>query len=264
MWMQILIAAGFEFIGDEYPDPWGTTLREANPKGFFESQLLAGVYHATNPHPKTGDFLPPRTTRHHVVKVFVPGVVRSDLAYLDNVVGTIRNWREYVGSMQRLASLGGAAREREIHDVQVDHALRWWIENFALIRDIAARGYPAHVTTYDRLLRSPEAEVRTVLRWVGRGDKKKAVAAVDANMRTQLASSRTAAGDLGLDPAQAEVFDELYGYLNRGEDLPPAFVRKLNETDEALRPRISAAREEARRLLLERAATVIEGGRESA
>ena len=47
-------------------------------------------------------------------------------------------------------------------DDELGPALRWWLETFSLVRDVATRGYPAHVTTYDRLLRDPLREVRVV------------------------------------------------------------------------------------------------------
>ena len=54
MWMQILIEAGFPYIGEPYPRNWVKSIQEANKEGFYESSLRKGVYHQTNPNPKTG------------------------------------------------------------------------------------------------------------------------------------------------------------------------------------------------------------------
>src|SRR6185295_4057207 len=102
MWMQILKAAGFPILGEAFPRDWGETIRDANKQGFFESPLRLGIYYATNPHPRTGAFLAPKETRRLAVKVFSVGLVKSDLAYVDKVVASMRPWREYLRSLERL------------------------------------------------------------------------------------------------------------------------------------------------------------------
>ena len=62
MWMQLLTAAGFPPIGDAFPRNWETTLKDANPGGFWESELRRGIYYETNPDPKTGTYLFPEQT----------------------------------------------------------------------------------------------------------------------------------------------------------------------------------------------------------
>src|SRR5688500_18403904 len=100
MWMQILRAAGFPTLGEAFPRDWARTIRQANPEGFYESPLRTGIYYATNPNPRTGAYLFPQSTRRTAVKVFVPGLVRSDMAFVDRVIATMRNPREYVHSLE--------------------------------------------------------------------------------------------------------------------------------------------------------------------
>lgn len=241
MWMQILIAAGFPHIGEAFPEPWGEALRSANPRGFYESQLVSGIYYATNPHPETGAYLFPEQTQRHVCKVFIPGLVRSDVAFIGRVIATVREWRQYTASVERMHALGGEDRERGLFDVPLDPPVRWWMENFALVRDIATRRYASHVTTYARLLADPEGEIGAVLDWLGEGDRPAAVAAVDRER-----SPASAPTPDGVSPRHAQVFDDLYEHLHTGEALSPAFVSRLNRTDIELRPRLLAARETAR------------------
>ena len=241
MWMQILIAAGFPHIGEAFPEPWGESLKSANPRGFYESQLVSGIYYATNPHPETGAYLFPEQTRRHVCKVFIPGLVRTDIAFVDRVIATVRDWRAYCASLQRLHALAGADRERALFDVPLDPAVRWWMENFALVRDIATRRYAAHVTTYERLLADPENELASIIDWLGEGDLAAAIEAVDRRP-----TPSTAPTPDGVSPRHERVFDELYDHLHTGRDLSPAFVSLLNRTDAELRPRLLAARETAR------------------
>ena len=105
LWMHLLVAAGLPHVGDRFPGGWGELLRDANPDGFFESELVAGINYRTNPHPMTGAYLHPDATRQHAVKVFIPGLVRSDVAFLDRCIATVRDWRSYVTSMRRMQAL---------------------------------------------------------------------------------------------------------------------------------------------------------------
>lgn len=251
MWMQILIAAGLPHLGEAFPAPWGDALRPANPRGFFESQLVAGIYHATNPQPESGVYLFPKQTRSHAVKVFIPGLIRSDVAFLDRVIATVRGWREYTASLRTITEFAGSDREAELFDVPLSPALRWWVENFALVRDIATRRYPAHVTTYSRLLAAPQQEVEAVLAWIGQGNARAAVDVVDRRMRTVREATST---PTDVSPAHAQVFDDLYTQIHDGGDLKPSFVELLNRTDRELRPRISEARNRSRDLVVQRLA----------
>ncbi|WP_157595416.1 hypothetical protein [Plesiocystis pacifica] len=246
MWMQILVGAGFEAIGEPFPGDWRELIAQANPDGFWESQLLGGIYYRTNPHPLTGAFLFPEQTTFHAVKVMIPGLVRSDLAYLDRVVGTVREWREFCASRERLQTMYreamGLEPQDELFREQLPPALEWWVDNFALLRDIATRRYAAHVCSYQSLLDDPDKAIDEVLRWLGRGERKGAIEAVRPRHKTQGKSAPTP----DIEAEFAEVFDELYDHIHRAEALSASFLAKLNETDRALRPRLLAHEASAR------------------
>jgi hypothetical protein len=116
MWMQFLKAAGFPFIGDAFPRNWGKTIHDANPRGFWESELRRGIYYQTNSDPKSGTYLFPDQTRRNAVKVFIPGLIRSDVAFIDRVVATVRRWRQYVRSLNRLYTMESKARQAAAKD----------------------------------------------------------------------------------------------------------------------------------------------------
>lgn len=246
MWMQILVAAGFEAIGEPFSGDWSALLSVANPDGFWESQLIGGVYYRTNPHPFTGSFLFPEQTKFHAVKILIPGLVRSDLAYIDRVIATVREWREFAVSRERLRELNRELVGLETHELLMRHelppALEWWVDNFGLLRDIATRRYAAHVCSYQALLDDPEREITAVIDWLGRGDAGKAVAAIKPERRTV----REVAPTPDIEPEIAEVFDELYDHVHRGKPLSAAFLTRLNETDARLRPRLVAHETRAR------------------
>lgn len=237
LWMHLLVAAGLPCIGERFPAGWGELLRAANPDGFFESELVAGVYYRTNPHPQTGAYLAPHATRHHAVKVFIPGLLRTDVAFIDRCVATVRSWREYAASTRRIRSLRDGVGLLRSEDSVLSPALEWWGNNYGLIRDLAIRGYPVHVVSYDALLRDPERVATEVLAWLGQGDAQRAAAVVRTELRTgHLYDSTDAELAGGIEPRHLEVFDELYARIDGEQPLTASFVTLLNHTDEALRP----------------------------
>jgi hypothetical protein len=236
LWMQILIAAGIPHFGEAFPRNWESTLKEANKEGFYESMLRAGIYYATNPHPKTGAYFFPEQVEAHCVKVFIPGLVRTDRAYIGRVIASVRDWREFEASLQRLYALEDAERARAGGDEaappeRMPPALEWWSENFALVRDISIRRYPVHAQSYGGLLRDPERVIRETIAWLGRGDAEHALAAPKPERRSV---ERPVSSSV---PSEvAEVFDELYRVIDQKKELANAFLLKLNETNERLHP----------------------------
>lgn len=249
MWMQILAAAGLPVIGERFPRGWGELLAAHNPDGYYESELAAGIYHRTNPHPLTGAYLFPEQTRAHAVKVFVPGLIRSDVAFLDRVIATVRAWPEHAASVQRLR----AALSDPTHDPALDlhPVLEWWTDIFALLRDLATRRYPAHVQSYQALLDDPERVITEVLGWIGCGERTTAIAAVHRAPPERPAAPPIDLPD-GLDPAHLAAFDALYEQIHRGRPLSPTFVAHLNTIDADLRPLLLAHNARLRRSALDR------------
>jgi hypothetical protein len=232
MWMHVLVAAGLPIVGERFPAGWGELLREANPDGFFESELVAGINWRTNPDPQTGAYLAPHQTRQHAVKVFIPGLVRSDVAFLDRVVATVRDWRSYVASTRRLSAMQGAER------TVLPPALEWWCSNFALVRDLAIRGYPVHVLSYDSFLRDPAGVAREVLDWLGCGDAERAAAVVRPAASREPTTATDAELADGIGSGHLAVFDELYTTIDEGRALTASLVERLNRTDVELRPAV--------------------------
>ncbi len=236
MWMQILIAAGIPHFGNAFPKDWEVTLKEANKEGFYESLLRTGIYYATNPHPRTGAYFFPEQVEGHCVKVFIPGLVRSDRAFIGKVVASVREWREYEASVLRLYAIEDAEREKGKHGdptppERIPPALEWWAENFALIRDISIRRYPVHAQSYDGLMRDPERVIRDTIAWLGRGDAKAALAAPKPQHR----HFERPASD-SVEPAVARVFDELYAAIDQRRELTGALLLELDETNRRLMP----------------------------
>jgi hypothetical protein len=258
MWMQILRAAGYPTIGEAFPRDWERTIRAANSEGFYESPLRSGVYYATNPNPRTGAYLSPAETRRSAVKVFVPGLVRSDLAFVDRVIATMRNVREYVRSLERLYRMEREskleiAREKGKDPLPaIEHmqpALEWWNDNYRLLCDALVRRYPLHMVSYEAVLQKPEQVVSETLAWLdgglGAGDQEKALAEVRTFLRTQRDGAE-ARGSSGLSPDVEQVCDELYARVHEQRPLDAAFIARLNHTHQQLEPAIKVAEAHAK------------------
>ena len=250
LWMQILNASGLPVIGEAFPLDWGTHLREANPHGFYECLLRLGVYYRTNPHPDTGEFVRADESRGHAVKIFMPGVVRTDLSYLDRVIATVRPWREYVGSIERMNELErrrpGAIADFDPADLLLPPALQWWEDNYVFIRDLSVRRFACHVQSFDGLLENPREVLTKVFDWIGpelapSPRLEAAIACVKPRTRTQ-ARARRVHPDDGIEPHIAEVFDAYYDAVYAGTGLSSLLVERMNEVHEELQERISAAR----------------------
>ncbi len=246
MWMQILTAAGFPAFGEAFPRNWGETLKGANPDGFYESILRQGIYYRTNPHPRTGAYFFPEQVERHVVKVFIPGLVRTDRAYIGSVVATVRHWREYHDSLERLYAMEDEARADKVdrpRPPRIPPVLEWWSENFSLIRDIVTRRFRVHVQSYDGLLADPKRVIENTLAWIGDEaiDVEAAVGAVKPTNRTQQRAADDAA-HREFSPKAIEAFDLLYRTIDERSGLDAALIGKLNEVHLELAPKLAAAK----------------------
>ncbi len=244
MWMQVLRSAGVPVLGSAFPRNWEkSSLKDANPDGFYESILRQGIYFRTNPHPTTGAYFMPDDVKGFVVKVFVPGVVRSERAYIDLLVANVRKWREYEASINRLYALEDKDRLAKNPDAEPPFhfppAFEWWMENFALMRDISLRGYDYQLQTYDEVLSEPARVIPEVLGRMGIADAniEAAVAAVKPDNRTQ--NEDTAPLESESVPEDlAGMFDELYEVVRDRRPVSGAFLRRLNDTNRRLLPKL--------------------------
>jgi hypothetical protein len=258
MWMQAFAAAGCNVFGERFPKNWGGgALRQANEDGFFESIFRDGVFFGTNPHPDTGEYVHADAMRGQIVKVFVPGVVRTELGYIEGVLANVRAWRDYEASVARLWALEDAQRAVEAPEVpipmRIPGALEWWSENFALLRDQSLRGYPLLLQTYEQVLEDPATHVGRAFamlreRGVPIDDARieAAIAAVKPSARTQVARHSDS-----VEPHIAQIFDDLYGAIERGRAVDGSLLRTLVETQRELMPQINDIKiERARRMVV--------------
>jgi ribonuclease BN (tRNA processing enzyme) len=259
MWMQLLQAAGFPPIGDAFPRNWGKTIREANPAGFWESKLRNGIYYRTNPDPETGTYLFPEQTERRAVKVFIPGLVKTDRAFIGRVIATFRPWRQYVRSLNRLYAMERESKAREKRESDLlppavmSPVIEWWVENFSLLSDIITRRYPFCMVAYESILQKPDLAIRRVFDWLGEGDVEAAIQQVEPSLRTQddLGDSPVEHG-VDLEPEVIQTFDALYEVVLAQKPIDQPFIDLLNATNQRLGDRIEAAVQETAKAQLER------------
>ncbi|MFK7928472.1 MAG: hypothetical protein AB8H79_09785 [Myxococcota bacterium] len=235
MWMQILQAAGLPLIGSAYPAYWGDVLGDFNERGFHESRLRAGVWWKTNPHPETGAYLFPEQTRRHLVKVFAHGLTRTDAAFIDFAVITLRDWRSFTRSFDDLHTREKAwfAENNMVFPGSENPKpipYQWWAQNYELIRDIATRRHSARFLTYDRTLRNPSMEIGAVLDALGIEDPAKRAAAI-ACVEPSLSSPRPPhPHEQAVHPDDAKTFDALFQTIDQGQAIGPELIERLNAT----------------------------------
>ena len=238
MWMQILEAAGFPVLGTKFPGRWEETLRDANPRGFYESDFRTGVYFDTNPHPKTGRYIEAARVRDHAVKIFAWGVTKTERAYLDRVLCTVRDWRAHARSMERLNALEDAALEPTEDGGRKRRRgpawAEWWNAHYDLLRDASVRRFPLRIVTYEALLADAQAQTRSILEWLGRAEHAaEAAAVVDAGLRTQ-------AGDGEIDCPFAGELDAAYDLFARSRVLGASELAWFNEANNRVQAGIEA------------------------
>lgn len=251
MWMQMLHAAGLKVIGEAFPRDWSELLREANQEGYYESRLRRGVYYATNPDPKTGAYLSPEDCQLHGVKIFIPGLVRTDLSFIRRVVATVRPWRDYVRSVRRLYAIGDAARAERVRRAvpgvrptpppRMAPALEWWFENYLLLGDVLTRQYPVRFVAFDAVHETPSLVVPAVFRWIEAGDGDAAARQVIARLRTAGEATPPLGHDDELPPSVAAAADELYRTIYEGKPFERDFIERMNAANEEIAPQVQQA-----------------------
>ncbi len=206
LWMQLLKAAGVTVVGEAFPRDWEQRLGQANPYGFYESTLIHGINFTTNPDPRTKAKLEPDAPV--AVKVFSWGIRRTERAYLDKVLVSVRHWRGFCESFARLDLLDRGPAAPPVPDP----ALFWFREHIALARDAHNRGYSVRFVPFEPLRSHPESALPTVLEWLG----------LDADIAgTAWLVRRCEAVQEVPGTARERALDQLYAALSEG-NLPTA------------------------------------------
>lgn len=259
MWMQVLAAAGFPYFGVAFPTDWRSTLKPANPRGFFESTLRNGINHATNPDPSTGVYFAPQDVAAHAVKVFIPGVVCTERSFLNVVILTMRPWREYCVSLERLRSLERSTGRTHVGlEAHLPPHLEWWHEHYMFVRDVVTRRYPCHAVSFRSMLEDPRRVIESVLPLIGPCDVESAVQVVDSSV------SVVSEEDARLHTYEfGDVFDALYERLRDARPIDDPFVRLLNETHAKIAPELKHHVERIQAVRLERRLNKLRDSREA-
>jgi hypothetical protein len=242
LWMQILERTGFRILGEKFPADWQNSIIEANPNGFWESKFREGINWTTNPT-EGGVYCSPEATKNFAVKVFMAGIVRTDIAYLDKVIVTVRHWAEYGRSLDRLNALedqylcnmpAGEAKANRLkskallREKTLPPEIEWFFENLKFLKDYNLRKYNCQLTAYDDLVGDPEKTLQRVFPWLGFGKVEVGLGAIDDALRGRKITRPE------VQHPYAEIFEDFYNALAKAS-VPKALVEKLNETSAKLK-----------------------------
>jgi hypothetical protein len=244
LWMQILDAGGIPYIGDKFPKGWAEDITEDNPKGFYESKTLRnGVYFLTNPG-KDGSYISPEAGKGKGIKLFIPGLVKTDIAYVEYVIATIRHWKTYelsIGKMYKKEEdwwreeLNKKNPEKENKEELIQEelkrqrgsypfAIEWFMENVQLLRNFEIRRFPLVMKSYEALLENPDDIISKVFSFIKLGDYKKGSLAVEKGLYRSKAIDNTS--DY-LEPKEVKLFDDLYYSIHQGSKVSGSLYRDL-------------------------------------
>ncbi len=233
LWMRLYKEAGHPIIGQAFPSHWASSIAEANPDGFFEAPLRHGIDARSNPDPITGEHYTPASTRGRVAKMFIPGLLRTDGAYVEKVVLTFRDWRRVWASTERLYALeacwhqmhGAVDEPRHWHSEHpsVPWPVAWWHEHTALLADARRRGLPVHRID---LLALQEGAPSCLARHFG--------AEAAASLAGLVTRTSSPSSERRLDAETEQILDHLLALLRRPADPGESDWRVLDAHRERL------------------------------
>jgi hypothetical protein len=156
-------------------------------------------------------------------------VVRAPMSALkwvgtreDRVVGLVRDWRTY------------AATERAAGPSRLPPEVTWWFQNMRMINGLARRGSPFLLVGFDRLVSSPAAANRRILRFLNRP----AIAEVPQAFRPE----RQAYSSAVLRRVEMLAFDRLVEAVEGEQLLTRSDLMRFAAVTDALRERFPRVR----------------------
>lgn len=228
VWLQVLVRAGVRVDGAAFPAGW-EALAAANPGGFYEGGFRHGA---------VGDAAPWRGV---AVKMFIPGVIRTDRAWLERVLCTVRPWGAQSASLLRLRALEdarladegpGAVARAWAERGGLAPEVEWFLQHVALLRDVRRRALPLRFVGLHVLTSNP-AVGAPALRWLVPG-----LAADRVEQALELVRRSAETPDLPdgvFTPAQAVVARDLFRLLTAGGPMTAGLWRDVEATDRDLR-----------------------------
>jgi hypothetical protein len=157
-------------------------------------------------------------------------VVRAPISSLtrlgdksDRVIGMVRAWRAY-SAIEAKSARGGAPPPE----------VRWWFQNYAMLRKLAIRGSRFLLVGYERLLFQPEKSTRRILAFVGR-DSPEDFARVSLLPPVPISRRQYTSGVLEKEEVRA--FDLLNSLVDREQPLARSDLELFNDVNKRLRSR---------------------------
>lgn len=177
-----IIDAGREFSAFENDESYAT-LRSFNTNGYWEYPSVCGkgIQHKH------------KTYDGSVVKVFNEGLLLSEESLVGKVMFMMRNPKKVLHSSIKIGKL---KNDPVLIDLQAIRMKKLWAETFRWLK-----GKDFRIIIYEELLLDPSHSIKEVIEWIGRGDARWGIKAVDTRM------DRSDEID-----HQSDSIDELYRY----------------------------------------------------
>jgi hypothetical protein len=238
MWMQILLAGGFQVVGKQFTSSWEKHFRSANPSGFYESVFRRGMKEKA-----------PQFDSMAAVKIFPPGLALTPRDRINYVIATMRDVREFVSSKRRFWRMedeANANRAQRFDNPPSTHtpiqprprqnpAFEWWHQNVVLLHDSLTRHYPIRWVAYDTTLVAPVDTVQKVFTWLNEGDAVMGAQAVKDDHRTQFADTQFAEFNTGIEGFPLGLCAEWYLRVRHEVPFSDDFVARVLIADSTLR-----------------------------
>ena len=202
--MQMLQSAGFNVLGEKFPEKWDGKNNVKNPEGFYESKFIDDGVTNTNC---------PLAAQDHIqsaVKVFCPGVPNTDSRYIHKVVLMVRDWKEQVQSWKELTEMNTGKKTLQYPD-----GYEYFFSYYDFIKDLNNRRYNTIVIDYNDLLKNPKNNIESLNNFfgVGRWDlAKKCIKKKLYTVNNEKEKIKTK-----VDPEFGTVLDKLYEELRTGK-----------------------------------------------
>jgi len=233
--MQMLDKAGFITIGEKFPEAWDKKMYGKNKEGFFESKFIdQGVNNSTSPFTHRDD------TELSAVKVFTPGLLKTDFHYITKVIVMVRDWREQVESLKKLYKVSSDGVNKYPDGYEYFFAYKNFLDDFL------KRGYETCIIDYNDLLQNPEENCERLKSFfgVGRWDLAKNQVKDKLNtVKDKVAKSGNHKLNPDVEDSFAEMLDKLYNAIKSGTIDEP-MQEQILAWAQSLKPTVDKINEE--------------------
>lgn len=227
--MAMANEAGFNIVGDKYPLDWEDKRTE---KGDGQNQSDIGFWEDMNivdaGANNTNITVPPDALKQHFTKIFTVGLPKTDFAYIDKMILTVREPWSHLQSWRKLFIFNVKDSEGvDIDDLRYPYGTEYVFKYNLFVQDYLKRKYPTLIVDFDDMLANPHKNCQTIKQFVGCGRWDLGQQLIDSSRnRNKLAPRPDKKFEFA--PGFFDFIEHLYGRLKDG-NLDEALVKDLSQ-----------------------------------